>query len=262
MTSILVCGACGRMGKSVVSAVLQESELKLVGAVDISAADVKLCTLVPEADPDMVVYGDLKTGLEEAKPDVVVDFTSPNVIYENSKIVLEHGINLVVGTTGLTEEQRNDLDRIAKDKEVGVLVAPNFSLGAVLMMQVSEHIAKYLPNVEIIELHHNRKYDAPSGTARLTAEKINAARSNPPEEDRTKESLAGARGAHLENVTIHSVRLPGFVAHQEVMFGGIGEILTIRHDSLDRGSFMPGVMLACKKVTSQIGLTYGLEHYL
>ena len=202
MTTVLVCGAGGRMGREVVNAVWQDSELQLVGAVD------------------------------------------------------------VIGTTGLTADERDALAKIASEKRVGVLVAPNFSLGAVLLMQASELMAKYFPNAEIIELHHNQKYDAPSGTARLTAEKIAKARTQAPALDKTQESLVGARGGVVEDVHIHSVRLPGYVAHQEVLFGGTGEIVTLRHDSLDRKSFMPGVLLACKKISQFPGLTYGLEHYL
>lgn len=262
MTSVLVCGACGRMGKEVVRAVINDTDLNLVGAVDISTAGEHLVDYVPEANENIIIYGDLKEGIEQAKPDVVVDFTSPKVIYENAQTVINCGVNLVVGTTGLTEEQRNHLSELAAARKVGVLIAPNFSLGAILMMQAAEMIAKYLPNVEIIELHHNKKYDAPSGTAKLTAEKIAAVRGDNFAEDLTKESLAGARGGEWQNIKIHSVRLPGYVAHQEVLFGGVGEILTIRHDSLDRSSFMPGVLMACKKVVDHVGLTYGLENYI
>ena len=199
------------------------------------------------------------------KPDVIVDFTNPAVIYENAKKMLSAGIHVVIGTTGLTTEQRDELDAIGRQNNANCLVAPNFSLGAVMMMKVSAELAPYFPNVEIIELHHNHKYDAPSGTSILTAKLINEAKqatNATPDEDLTRESLPGARGAKVDDVTIHSVRLPGYVAHQEVLFGGYDETLTIRHDSLSRLSFMPGVVLACKKISAKTGLTYGLEHYL
>lgn len=262
MVSVLVCGAGGKMGREVVKSILQDKELKLVGAVDVSKAQQALCELVAGAPEDMLIEASLAAALENCQPDVVVDFTTPAVVFENAKTVLQHGSHVVIGTTGLTAEQRDTLHQLAQSQHLGVLVAPNFSLGAIMMMQAAARIAAYLPNVEIIELHHNQKHDAPSGTAKLTAEKIAAARREKPAEDLTRESLAGARGAELDGIRIHSVRLPGYVAHQEVIFGGLGETLTIRHDSLHRESFMPGVMLAVKKVAEHPGLTYGLEHYL
>ena len=210
----------------------------------------------------VLICRSLQEAFKLVKPDVVIDFTSPAVIYENAKLVLESGIHMVIGTTGLTSEQRNELAAVAEKNNANCLIAPNFSLGAVLLMKVSAEISKYLPNAEIIELHHNHKFDAPSGTAKLTAEKMAKARTMQPEPDETKESISGARGGRYEGISIHSVRLPGYVAHQEVLFGGYGEILTIRHDSLDRKSFMPGVMLACKKIMEMPGLVYGLENYL
>ena len=179
--------------------------------------------------------------------------------------MLSQGIHVVIGTTGLSAEQRAELDSIGRAKGANCLVAPNFSLGAVMMMKTASELAPYFPDVEIIELHHNHKYDAPSGTAVLTAKLINDAKTKAnvkSSEDLTRESLPGARGAKVDDVTIHSVRLPGYVAHQEVIFGGHDETLIIRHDSLSRLSFMPGVVLACKKIKNYPGLTYGLEHYL
>lgn len=172
---------------------------------------------------------------------------------------------MVVGTTGLTAEQRHELHALALEKKTSIFIAPNFSIGAVLMMKLSTEVAPYLPDVEIIELHHNNKLDAPSGTAIMTADKIDAARKEAgvqPAPDKTHESLDGARGASVDGIPIHSVRLPGYIAHQQVLFGGYGELLTIRHDSMDRKSFMPGVVLAVKKVSSRPGLTFGLENYL
>ena len=228
MIHVLVNGASGRMGSEVVRSILGEDDLDVCGAVDPGTAGHDLGEIVGTGANGITIVSSLQEAFAVNKPDVVVDFTSPKVIFDNAN----------------------------------GLVAPNFSLGAVLLMKLSAEVAKYMPNVEIIELHHNKKYDAPSGTAKLTAEKIADARVEEPEEDLTKESLPGARGGKYKGVTIHSVRLPGYVAHQEVLFGGYGELLTLRHDSLDRKSFMPGVMMACRKVMTTDGFVYGLENYL
>ena len=262
MIRVLVNGAAGRMGSEVVRSVLAEDGLELCGGVDIGAAGKDLGEVIGIGHNGMTIDKTLEEAFAKGKPDVIVDFTSPKVIYENAKYVLENGVNIVIGTTGLTAKQREELAGIAEKTGANGLVAPNFSLGAVLLMKVSAEISKYMPNAEIIELHHNHKYDAPSGTAKLTAEKMAAARTMEPEADETKESLPGVRGGKYEGITIHSVRLPGYVAHQEVLFGGYGEILTLRHDSLDRKSFMPGVMLGCKKCMTVKGFVYGLENYL
>lgn len=262
MISVLVNGAGGRMGSEVVRAVETDESLSLVGGVDPCHAGEDVGDVAGIGRKDIAIAASLSEAFAKGKPDVVVDFTSPSVIFENAKTVLSAGVHMVIGTTGLTGEQREELSHISEKTGANVLVAPNFSLGAVLLMQMSEKISKYLPDAEIIELHHNNKLDAPSGTAKLTAEKMSATRCIPPAEDKTRESIPGARGAKVEGITVHSVRLPGFVAHQEVIFGGYGEILTLRHDSLDRKSFMPGVVMACKKIASHKGLTYGLEYYL
>ncbi len=262
MIKILVNGASGRMGSEVVRTVEKEDGLVLVGAVDPKYAGRDVGEVAGIGTKNILIASSLPEALKESKPDVVVDFTSPQVIYENAKMVLGAGVNMVIGTTGLTAEQREELSKIAESHHANCLIAPNFSLGAVLLMKVSAEIVKYMPNAEIIELHHNHKFDAPSGTAKLTAEKMAKARISDPEKDETKESLPGVRGGIYEEIPIHSVRLPGYVAHQEVLFGGFGETLTLRHDSLDRKSFMPGVVLACKKVIKTQGLVYGLENYL
>lgn len=265
MITVMVNGAGGKMGREVVKAVHQDQNLQLIGGIDPNLGGQDVGTIAGIGELNMPMYASLEEALSTVKPEVIVDFTNPAVIYENSKYILSKGIHLVIGTTGLTEEQRNDLDRIGKEHEAHTLVAPNFSLGAVMMMKTAAQLAPYFPNVEIIELHHNHKYDAPSGTAVLTAKLISEAKKEAhaiAAEDLTRESLPGARGAKVDDVTIHSVRLPGYVAHQEVLFGGYDETLTIRHDSLSRLSFMPGVVLACKVISSKPGLTYGLEHYL
>lgn len=265
MLRVVVNGADGRMGSQVVKAVYEDKDLEFVGGVSITHIGDDAGELAGVGKLNLPIREGLAEALDELKPDVVVDFTTPKAIFNNAKICIEHGVDIVVGTTGLTAAQRDELDTMAKAHETSIFIAPNFSIGAVLMMKLSTEVAPYLPDVEIIELHHNNKLDAPSGTAIMTANKIAAARkeaSAEPAVDMTHESLEGARGAKVDDIPIHSVRLPGYVAHQQVLFGGYGELLTIRHDSMDRKSFMPGVVLAVKKVSSKPGLTFGLENYL
>lgn len=265
MIRVMVNGAGGKMGREVVKAVHADSELTMVGGIDPSKAGQDVGTVAGIEPLHITMAETIDEVLSDIKPDVIVDFTNPAVIFENAKKILSAGVHIVIGTTGLTEEQRNELNEIGLKHNANCLVAPNFSLGAVMMMKVAAELAPYFPDVEIIELHHNHKYDAPSGTSILTAKLINDAKEAANvtgSEDLTRESLPGARGAKVDNVTIHSVRLPSYVAHQQVLFGGYDETLTIRHDSLSRLSFMPGVVLACKKISSKPGLTYGLEHYL
>lgn len=265
MIRVVVNGADGRMGSTVVKAVTEDKELEFVGGVSITNIGADTGELAGIGHNGIPVREGLAQALDELKPDVVVDFTAPKAVFDNAKTCIEHGVNMVVGTTGLTAQQRDDLNALSLEHHTSIFIAPNFSIGAVLMMKVATEIAPHLPDVEIIELHHNNKLDAPSGTAIMTANKIAAAREATgaePAPDKTHESLDGARGTKVDGITIHSVRLPGYVAHQEVLFGGYGEYLTIRHDSVDRKSFMPGVVLAVKKVSSRPGLTFGLENYL
>jgi 4-hydroxy-tetrahydrodipicolinate reductase len=196
----------------------------------------------------------------------VVDFTRPEVVMDNLKWCIEHGIHAVVGTTGFDAERLETLRKqLAASPDTGVLIAANFSIGAVLMMQFAAKAAKYYESVEIIELHHPNKVDAPSGTARRTAELIAAARQEAgagPIPDATTTALDGARGADVDGIRVHGVRLRGLIAHQEVLFGDVGETLTIRHDSMDRESFMAGVVVGIRRVVDTPGLTVGLEHFL
>lgn len=205
----------------------------------------------------------VRAQLQEMRPDVLVDFTTPHTVFRHMELCLEHGVRPVVGTTGLTPEQLQELTKRYEEAGLGGIIAPNFAIGAILCMKFAAMAAKYMPHVEIIELHHDRKLDAPSGTALKTAEMIAAVRAEinqgHPEE---KETLPGARGAAYEGFRIHSVRLPGMVAHQEVLFGAVGQTLSIRHDSINRESFMPGVNMAIKAVMNLNGLLYGLEHLI
>ena len=253
MIKVLVNGALGRMGKTVLDAVKKDSELKLVGAVDILEGEVG----------GVKVTTNLDAAIDKYKPEVMVDFTRPDAVYKNVLIALEKKVSPVVGTTGLTDAQKEKIRETAEKFQTPAFIAPNFALGAVLMMLLSKQVAKYLPDVEIIELHHDKKLDAPSGTAELTAKMIAEVRAYHKQgHPHEKENISHVRGGDYEGIKIHSVRLPGYVAHQEVIFGGLGQTLTIRHDSTGRESFMPGVLLACKKVRSLSGLTIGLDKLL
>ncbi|MBI5232714.1 MAG: 4-hydroxy-tetrahydrodipicolinate reductase [Coriobacteriales bacterium] len=258
MIRALVSGAAGKVGSEVVRAVTAAEGMEVVAAVDPGAAPGEVDD---GAGGRIALSGDLAAALAEVKPDVMVDFTHPRVVKDNVWTGLSAGVDIVLGTTGLSEEQ---LAALAADAPAGTTLffAPNFAIGAVLMMLFAEQAARYMPNAEIVELHHDKKADAPSGTAIRTARMVAAARSTTPEvpgKDTELPGMEGARGALVDGVHVHSVRSPGLVAHQEVIFGGQGQTLTIRHDSIDRTSFMPGVVLAIREVGAREGLVVGLE---
>ncbi len=245
MIKVGVLGARGRMGAEVVKAVTGAADLELVAALDL---------------------GDSLDQLKTSGAQVVVDFTTPDSVMANLEFLISNGINSVVGTTGFDAARISKLEKLmAANPKVGLLIAPNFAIGAVLMMEFATKAAKYFESAEIIELHHPDKVDAPSGTASRTAELMSKARKDAgltAMPDATSTSLDGARGASVGDIPVHSVRLRGLIAHQEVLLGGLGETLTIRHDSLDRAGFMPGVLLGVRKVISQPGLTFGLEKFM
>jgi len=245
MIKVGVLGARGRMGAEVVAAVEAATDFQLVSALDL---------------------GDSLDQLVASGAQVVVDFTTPDSVMANLEFLITHKIHAVVGTTGFDDARMAKLKALSSaHPEVGILIAPNFAIGAVLMMEFAAKAAKYFESAEIIELHHPNKVDAPSGTASRTAGLIAAARKEAKLSampDATSTSLEGARGALVGDVPVHSVRLRGLVAHQEVLFGGLGETLSIRHDSLDRAGFMPGVLLGIRSVTSRPGVTFGLEHFM
>jgi 4-hydroxy-tetrahydrodipicolinate reductase len=263
---VAVCGGKGKMGQEVVKTVINDPELQLAGVVDLhsSASETVNQFFSVTSENGMCFDQDLKSLLAREKPDVCVDFTNPDVVFGNTMAMIEAGCRPVIGTTGLSQAQLAEIDAALRAKDLGGMVVPNFAIGAVLMMKFAQEAAKYFDHAEIIELHHNKKADAPSGTAIKTAELMRQSQvkfgpTNAPE----KETISGARGATgPADIHIHSVRLPGYIAHQEVILGGPGQILTIRHDSMDRASFMPGVALASKKVMGLTGLVYGLEHIL
>jgi len=245
MINVGVLGARGRMGAEVVAAVEAADDCQLVAALDL---------------------GDSLDQLISSGAQVVVDFTTPDSVMANLEFLITHKIHAVVGTTGFDDARMAKLNSLAAaHPEVGILIAPNFAIGAVLMMDFATKAAKYFESAEIIELHHPNKIDAPSGTAARTANLISKARkaaglTTMP--DATTTSLDGARGALVGDVPVHSVRLRGLIAHQEVLFGGLGETLSIRHDSLDRAGFMPGVLLGVRSVISRPGVTFGLENFM
>jgi 4-hydroxy-tetrahydrodipicolinate reductase len=245
------------MGTEVVRAISAEDDLRVVAAVDPAHVGEQV-----QEVHGLAYTGDLADAIEATWPDVMVDFTRPSVVAGNIETALSHGVHCVVGTTGLSAQTLEDLAASAKDGAC-LFVAPNFAIGAGLMMRFAAEAARFMPHVEIVELHHDRKADAPSGTALRTAALIASARELVPEAPGRETEIAdGARGALVDDVTIHSVRLPGLVAHQEVLFGGQGQTLSIRHDSIDRTSFMPGVVLAIRNVIGRTGLIVGLERLM
>ena len=261
---VAVAGAAGRMGRNVVKAVYEDSRTELAAAIDHHGIGEDAGSLAGIGNAGVPVSADLGVALAGAGADVLVDFTQAAAGHENAVIALRAGVAPVIGTTGLSPDQLQEIDTLARDKGVGAFLAPNFAIGAVLMMLFARQAAKYLPEVEIIEYHGPQKLDAPSGTAMRTLDFIMEGRGEPTALRPEKEHflLQGARGGDREGVRVHSVRLPGYVAHQECLFGGVGEVLTVRHDSTDRVSFMPGVVLACTRVRELNGLVVGLENLL
>jgi len=257
-----VLGATGRMGQLVCKAVVDDEELALVAGVSRSKVGAHLGQLIGHPEIDLTVSDELEV-LLQAETEVVVDFTTPDAVMENVRWAIEHAMHIVVGTTGLGEEDLEEIGRLLENEgnESNVIVAPNFAIGAVLMQRFAAQAARVFAPGEIIELHHDGKADAPSGTAMATARRMARARETV-WKGPTDESLPGVRGGDVEGIRIHSVRLPGLVAHQEVILGGLGETLTIRHDSSQRVSFMPGVVLAIKAVITRPGLTVGIEPLL
>ncbi len=263
MVRVGVVGAIGKMGQEVVKAVCADEKLELVCAVDINEIDVEVC---PQSE--VRIMGDLKAAILLHKPDIIVDFTQPKFVFENAKICLENGVRPVIGTTGLSDEQLGELKQLSEQKGLGCLIAPNFSTGAILMMMFAKQAAKYFDNAEIIELHHNQKKDAPSGTAIKTALMMSEAIQG---EDRGFETgnseeiemIQGSRGGKsYSDIRIHSVRMPGYIASQEVIFGSSGQIFKIRHDSMDRQCYMDGVKLAVKYISEHNEFVYGLENVM
>ena len=240
---VLVNGAKGKMGSESVKAILNQTDLELVGQTDLE--------------------DNLENAIKLSKAEVVVEFTHPEVAMKNIRIILESKIHAIVGTTGISEKNLEEIKKLCQKNKVNCLVVPNFAIGAVLMMKFAKEASHYMPEVEIIELHHDQKADAPSGTAIKTAQMIMEDRKNVKRKKiECIEKVKNARGGVIGDINIHSVRLQGFVAHQEVIFGGLGQSLTIRHDAISRESFMPGVIMSIRRIKGLKSLVYGLENLL
>jgi len=258
---VVVNGALGRVGQEVTRAVLSEPELRLVGAVDVNVSQQYLPA--PEY-PNLIPFSsNLGALVERACPDVIVDFTRAQVSMETARIALPLKIRMVIGTTGLSEADVEEIRALCRQNGVGTVVAANFSLGAVLLMHLAATASRFFSNAEIIEMHHDKKLDAPSGTALATARLMAGARGTrfvyPPTE---KEVLSGVRGGETEGIAIHSVRMPGLMASQEVIFGGKGQTLVLRHDTFSRESYTPGVILAINEVVKRCELVVGLDELM
>lgn len=270
---VIVNGAGGKMGREVIKAISQASDMTLMGAIDTSPehqgkdagelAGLNIALEVPITNQLEPILGYV-AGERQLQPPVMVDFTHPDAVYDNVRSAIAYGIRPVVGTTGLSPQQLENLADFAQKASTGCLIIPNFSIGIVLLQQAAITASQYFDHVEIIELHHNQKADAPSGTAIQTAQLLAdmGKTFNPPQVTET-EKIAGARGCLAdEGIRIHSVRLPGLIAHQEVIFGAAGQIYTLRHDTSDRSCYMPGVLLAIRKINQLKSLVYGLEKIL
>ncbi|MEG0259633.1 MAG: 4-hydroxy-tetrahydrodipicolinate reductase [Lysinibacillus sp.] len=261
---VAIAGPRGKMGAEAVHTVMKNDKMELVAALDYKEVGVTLADLDIFPDTYRVpIFTDMQALVEETEPDVLIDLTSPHSVYQHTKEALTLNVRPVIGTTGFTDKQLEELTFLAKEKELGCIIAPNFAIGAILMMKFAKEAAKYLPDVEIIEMHHDQKLDAPSGTGVKTAQMIQEARTSKTQGHiEEKETMPGARGAEFDGMRIHSVRLPGLVAHQQVLFGGEGQLLTIRHDSLNRASFMSGVVFCVEEVLNMDQLVYGLENII
>lgn len=257
---VVVHGASGRVGREVVNAVCHEPEMQLVGAVELKVSQDYLT--LPDNSGTVPFSSNLDQLLVDCQPDVMVDFTIARAAMPAVRIATKRGVNLVIGTTGFGEDEINEISRLAEEHRVGAVVAPNFALGAVLMVHLSRIAAKYFNYAEIIELHHHLKADAPSGTSLSTARAMAEARGEPFNRPAEREGASVSRGKQVDGVGIHSIRLPGLLAHQEVILGGPGQTLSIRHDTISRECYMPGVILAIKEVLKRKGLIYGLDAML
>lgn len=260
---VAVVGAMGRMGREVIRALTPQEGFDILVAVDHNEVGNNLRDAIGPKAPDIVVEGKTGVALDRVKVDVLVDFSQSAAAATHAISAVKRGVSPVIGTTGMSEEELREITLVCTEAKVPGIYAPNFAIGAVLMMRFSHMAAKFMPDAEIIEMHHDRKEDAPSGTAMLTAERINAGRKNAPSLRHTlHQKVDGVRGGKWQDTPIHSIRLNGLVAHQMVIFGGPGETLTIRHDSMDRSSFMQGVKLCVREVSSLNGFVIGMDNVL
>lgn len=257
---VIVVGALGKMGKSAIDTFIANSEkFELAGGIVRDLNNVPSEIVKDLEKHGIKLYDNLSEVLHRGGVDILVELTTPDSVYENSKLALLNGVRPIIGATGLSDEDINELSTLSNKNHVGAIIAPNFALGAILMMKFAAQAAQYMDRYEIIEMHHDKKIDAPSGTAIKTAKLISL---NAKGKNQTGVINSKARGEEHYGVPIHSIRLQGFVASQEVIFGGLGQTLSLRHDTIDRSSFMPGILLACEKVMSLNKLVYGLENLL
>lgn len=263
MIKILINGATGKMGRAMSAGIAQQDDLQIVAATDIKLAGVDLGSLCGIDPLGVEIEDDLAKAIEKHQPEVMVDFTNAQALVKNLPIALSHKVACVVGTTGLSDAEVEALGQISEQNNTPLFIASNFAIGAVLMMQFAKQAVRYFPNVEVIERHHDQKLDAPSGTAVTTLEMMAQERAvmmqGMPGEF---EKIVGSRGGEYQGMRVHSVRLPGYVASQEVVFGGVGQRLVITHDTINRDSFLPGVLLAVRKVLSLHGLVRNLENIM
>ncbi len=264
MIRVAIGGPRGKMGQEAVHTIMNNENMELVAVLDHKEIG-DLLSESPEfpASYDVPVFLELESLITIIRPDVFLDLTTPHQVFEHTKLCLQNNVRPVIGTTGFTDEQLRHCTTLAKNNQLGCIVAPNFAIGAVLMMKFATMAAAYFPDVEIIEMHHDQKLDAPSGTAYKTAQMIAEVRpSHKQGHPNEEETIAGARGASFDGIPIHSVRLPGLIAHQQVLFGGEGQLFTLRHDSFNRQSFMSGVTFSINQVMDLTELVYGLENIL
>ncbi|MFH1383263.1 MAG: 4-hydroxy-tetrahydrodipicolinate reductase [Chloroflexota bacterium] len=258
--NVVINGALGKMGREMTNALCREPEIKIVGAVELKATEDSLP--LPDGSGKVPLSADLEAVLALCQADVLVDFSVAKATMPAARIAAKHQVNLVIGTTGLTSDDIDEIGRLATTNKIGAVVAPNFALGAILMMHLAKIAAKYLDYAEIIELHHHLKADAPSGTAIATAKAMSQSKGKPFSEPPSNAQAFPSRGDCVEGITIHSVRLPGLMAHQEVILGTLGQTLSIRHDTINRECYVPGVLLAIKEVMKHQGLIFGLDALL
>lgn len=260
MKKIVMSGICGKMGTSISRELLKEKEIKLIGGLDIKNAGDDIGEFLTGKKIGYRIYGNYKD-IKKLNPDIIIDFTSAEAAAQNIYSAIKDGTDIIVGTTGLGKETLADIERKASKSKSRTLIVPNFSIGAVIMIKISAMISKYFDNCEIIELHHDKKIDAPSGTSIFSAEQIELVKKF--NKTRLKkeetETIEGCRGGFTGGIHIHSIRLPGLLAHQNIIFGAMGQTLSIRHDSIDRLSFYPGVILAIKNIDKLPAYTYGLD---
>lgn len=263
MIRVAIAGAAGRMGQEVVRAVSSAQDMELVGAFDRSVDFASTGLMLGRGVTDVPIGQKIGAMMDETQPDILVEFTHLAGAADHTLNALKRGISVVIGTSGLNNEDQRAIQLSCESYGASAILVPNFAIGAVLMMKFAEMAARYFPNAEVMEMHHEQKMDAPSGTAWHTAERIAAARESAPRLPHgAVQKAPGARGGEVKGVPVHSVRLPGYVASQEVLFGGAGERLTLRHDSIDRASFMAGVLLAIREVRNVKGFVVGLDQVM